>query len=62
METFFTAAALMSPTITNAQVLLVLPYSGHYVWPEQPGLAFYQVTRELIPFARPAAAPGWIAP
>jgi pimeloyl-ACP methyl ester carboxylesterase len=39
-----------------------LPYAAHYVWPEQPGLAFYLMTRELMPFAKPAAGPDWKAP
>ena len=129
MNAFFTAAALMSPSVTNAEVFRVLfgkapdgrpvaqltaglaawdgvtisggqlavpyilmmgkhdnqtpladakllyhaieapfkhyvelPYAAHYVWPEQPGLAFYELTKELIPFALPAAGPGWVAP
>jgi pimeloyl-ACP methyl ester carboxylesterase len=39
-----------------------LPYAAHYVWPEQQGLAFYLLTRELMPFAKPAAGPAWEAP
>jgi pimeloyl-ACP methyl ester carboxylesterase len=39
-----------------------LPYAAHYIWPEQQGLAFYLMTRELMPFAKPAAGPNWVAP
>jgi pimeloyl-ACP methyl ester carboxylesterase len=39
-----------------------LPYAAHYVWPEQPGLAVYLMTRELMPFAKLAAGPGWVSP
>jgi proline iminopeptidase len=39
-----------------------LPFAAHYVWPEQPGLAVYLMTRELMPFAKPAAGAGWKAP
>lgn len=129
MESFFTTAALMSPSITNKQVwdvlrsngpderptnqlskamaefdglsvaggkldvpyilvqgkydgqtphddamllynsikapyknFIELPYAAHYIWPEQPGLAFYKITKELMPFAKPAAGQGWEAP
>jgi hypothetical protein len=29
---------------------------------KQPGLAFYLMTRELMPFAKPAAGRDWEAP